>query len=210
MPKKPKSENEDNPLRQLRELLASPGRARISQPEFAQICGISANTIKKIEFGSRSLNPSILTKIRIATGGAQWGPEDRRWTRNGKDPFTFADFSEHRKRVLNPSAIDQAIKAVMVDLIHRRIEWLFENIPAKSWEGLRSRLNIFLEECKRELRITANDALFYRPASLGSANESAAAQPVKPEQQKHEHVSNRRGQRGAIAGNKKRRRKYGP
>jgi transcriptional regulator with XRE-family HTH domain len=202
MPKDPK--NKANSLRQLRELLASPeGRKRISQIDLARMCRISANTIKKIEFGIRPLNPSILTKIRIGTHGAVWDPEQNRWTRFDGKPFTYEDYSERRKRVQNPSAIDQAIKSVMVDLIQRRIEWLFNNVPATSWEGLRSRLTIFLDECQREYRITANDALFYRFAPLDSASESAAAEPVKAEQQKR-----RRSPKGA-AGNKKRKRKYG-
>src|SRR5258708_17119079 len=71
MARPPNPKHKNNPLRQLRGVLASSGRTHISQIELAQICGISANTIKKIEFASRRLNPGVLTKVAIATG-ASW------------------------------------------------------------------------------------------------------------------------------------------
>jgi hypothetical protein len=202
MPRPAKRENENNALRQLRTLLKDPAEGgNISQQKLAEICQIPWDTIKSIEAGRMALSPNVRRKIAEETG-AHWDYEKARWTRFDKTEFTFSFFSDYRQWRLKRPIIDKAL----VDSIHRRIDWLFEKVPDEDWERLRSRMNYFLEECKREYRITANDALFYHPASLGSANESAAAQPVKAGQQKR---TSRRGQRGAIGGDKTRRRKYG-
>jgi transcriptional regulator with XRE-family HTH domain len=207
MARPPKPEHANNPLRQLRGLLKDPAVGEhISQNELAQLCHVPVDTIKSIEAGRLALNATALRNIAEETG-ARWDHEEEHWTRFDKTEFNFSSFSDYRReRLTPPSSIDKAVADLM---IKSRIDWLFENVPAESWKRLRSRLIIFLSECKRDFQLTANDALFYRPASLSSANESAAAQPVKPEQQKRKHAPNRRGQRGAIAGNKKRRRKYG-
>jgi hypothetical protein len=198
--------NEDNPLRQLRGLIASPERMRISQVELAKICGISPNTVKKMEFGFASrqrLSPDVSEKV-VKAAGALWDPKHGWTQQNGKDPFTYEAFCEHRKRVLNPSPIDRVIAQSRIDLIKCRIDWLFENVPTKSWEILLALLNQSLEKCKRDLTSNANDELFYRPAWFQSANDSTGIHPVEPEQQKRQ-----RAPKGA-AGNKKRKRKYGP
>jgi hypothetical protein len=205
MARPPKPKNANNPLRQLRGLLKDPDEGgHINQTALAELCQIPLDTIKSIEVGRLKLNSTALEKIAAETG-ARWDNEQERWTRFDKTEFNFSSFSDYRLHRLRPNAIDKAL----VYLIHNKIDWLFENVPDESWQRLRSRLNFFLEECKRDLELTANDGPFYRPASLGSANESAAAQTVKPEQEKGEHAPNRRGQRGAIAGNKKFSRKYG-
>jgi len=157
-----KTKDADNPLRKLRELLATAGRERISQKELAQLIGISANTIRKIEFGSRSLTDTVLTEVKVATG-ARWDRERRRWTQLEEKLFTHEDYTEHRRRMLNPSTMDQAIQQSTVVLIHCRIEWLFDNVPEKSREKLRSRVDYFLERCKRDFKLTTNDASFYAP-----------------------------------------------
>jgi hypothetical protein len=153
-------------------------------------------------------HPGVLTKVAIATG-ASWDHEKRRWTRYDKDPFTLADFSEHRRRMLDPSTMDQAIKMGLVIQIHSRIEWLFENVPAKSWDILRILVDDSLEACKRRLKLTKNDAFFYRPW-LSSVKDSAYARFTNLAQQKLEHTADKRSDfRGNAAGDKKSKRKYG-
>jgi transcriptional regulator with XRE-family HTH domain len=181
MPKE--TRNKKNPLRQLRGLLATPGRERISQKELAQLLGISPNTIRKIEFGSRSLTDAVLTEVKVATG-AKWDRERRRWTQLEEKLFTHEDYTEHRRRMLNPSDMDQAIQKSMVVLIHCRIEWLFDNVPEKSREKLRSRVDYFLERCKRDFKLTSNDASFYTP--WGSSPDSDYARFMKLAQEKRE------------------------
>ena len=207
MARPPRPENANNPLRQLRALLKDPAEnGHVSQESLAELCQIPVDTIKSIEVDRLALSSDVLRKIADETS-AHWDHEKERWTRHDKTEFNFSAFCDYRQRRLAPpSAVEKAIDELT---IKSRIYWLFANVPAESWKRLRSRLIIFLDECKREYRITANDALYYRPAPSGSANESAAAQPVKPEQQKHERAPKRRG-RGAIAGNKKLKRKYGP
>ena len=200
MARPPKPEHANNPLRQLRGLLKDPAEGgHINQTALAELCQIPRDTIKSIEVGRLKLNSTALEKIAAETG-ARWDHEQERWTRFDKTEFSFSSFSDYRRWRCKRPIIDKAL----VDLIHSRIEWLFENVPDESGERLRSRLNFFLEECKRDLQLTANDALFYRPAWLDSAEDSAAKQLVNPGQRKR-----RRAPRGNVAGNKKRKRKYG-
>jgi hypothetical protein len=207
MARPPRPENANNPLRQLRTLLKDPAEnGHVSQASLAELCQIPVDTIKSIEVGRLALSSDVLRNIAEETG-AYWDQGEARWTQLDKTEFNFSSFSDYRReRLILPSSIDKAVADLM---IKSRIDWLFENVPAESWKRLRSRLIIFLDECKRNFQLTDNDALFYRPASLGLANESAAAQPVKAGQQKRKHVPSRRGQRGAIGGDKTRRRKYG-
>lgn len=206
MARPPKPENANNALRQLRILLKDPAKGgHISQTSLAALCQIPVDTIKSIEVARLALSPDVLRKIAEETG-AHWDHEEARWTRFDRTEFSFSSFCDyHRWRFKRP-IIDEAL----VDLIRNRIDWLFRNVPDEDWERLRSRVNHFLEECKRAFVSTADDATFYRPAWLGSANESAAVQLVKPVQKKRKHAPNRRGERGTVAGDKKRKRKYGP
>jgi transcriptional regulator with XRE-family HTH domain len=200
-PLRPKNAN--NALRQLRGLLQDPVKgSRINQRDLAQLCQVSVDTIKSIETGRLALSSRFLENI-AETITAHWDHEQGRWTRRDGKPFTFADYCEHYRRMLNPSPIDRAIAQGRVELIKSRIDWLFENVPDESWQRLLARLNHFLEECKRDLTSNSNDELYYHPAWLQSANESAGTQPLKAEQQKR-----RRAPKGA-AGNKKRKQKYG-
>jgi hypothetical protein len=105
--------------------------------------------------------------------------------------------------------MDQALKIFLVTQIHSRIEWLFESVPAKSWDILRILVDDSLEECKRRLKLTKNDALFYRPWA-SSVKDSAYAQFMNLAKQRLEHTADKRSDfRGNAAGNKKRKRKYG-
>jgi hypothetical protein len=212
MPRPPKAENANNPLRQLRGLLKDPvENGHISQMALVELCQIPLDTIRSIEAGRLKLSSTVLEKIATETG-AHWDHEEARWTRFGKTEFSFSDFCNYRRRGLKRPTInkvlDKAIDESRVNLIHSKIKWLFENVPDESWERLHSRLNYFLEECKRDLQLTANDGLFYHPASLGS-EDSAADQLVKPGQQKHGRAPTVRGPQGNVAGNRKRKRKYG-
>ncbi len=204
MARPPKRKHANNPLRQLRGLLKDPAEGgHISQTSLAELCQIPVDTIKSIEVGRLTLSSTALEKIAAETG-AHWDHEKARWTRFDKTEFSFSYFSDYRRDWLKRPAIGPAL----VHLIHSRIEWLFENVPDESWERLRSRLNFFLEECKRDLQLTANDALFYRPAWLDSAKDSTAKQLVSTGQQKRRRAPTARGPRGNVAGNKKRKRKY--
>jgi hypothetical protein len=209
MARPPKAENANNPLRQLRGLLRDPAEgSHISQTALAELCRIPLDTIRSIEVDRLKLSSTVLEKIATETG-AHWDHEEARWTRFGKTEFSFSDFSNYRRLGLKRSLLDKAIDKSRVHLIHNKIEWLFENVPDESWERLHSRVNYFLEECKRDLQLTANDALFYRPAWLDSAKDSTAKQLVSPGQQKRRRAPTVRGPRGHVAGNKKRKRKYG-
>jgi hypothetical protein len=196
-------------LRQLRNLLRDPSKERhFSQKKLALLCAIPVDTIKSIEVGRLALTPAVLRNIAVATG-ASWNHEEARWTKFDKTAFTFSDFSEYRFSKLSRSALDKAYGEVAVALIHSKVDWLFKNVPVESWDILKSRLSYSLEECKRDLRLTANDALFYRPKRLETGNGPAATLLAKPLNQPFHRPPKRVGELGNIAGNKKRKRRYG-
>jgi transcriptional regulator with XRE-family HTH domain len=206
MARPPRLENVNNPLRQLRTLLNDPAkRGNFSQKSLAELCQIPIDTIKSIEAGRLALSSDVQRKIAEETG-AHWHPKKARWTRFDRTEFSFSSFWDYHREKLKRPIVAEAL----VDLIHSRIDWLFKSVRDEDWQRLRSRVNHFLEECKRDprltLRLTANEALFYHP--FGS-EDSAANQVVKPEQQKRRRASTARGPRGNVAGNKKRKRKYG-
>jgi Helix-turn-helix len=199
MARPPRPENANNPLRQLRALLKDPAKeAYISQHDLALLCEIPVDTIKSIEVGRLALNPIVLRKIAEATG-ASWDHEEARWTRFDKTEFTFSFFSDYRQHRLKRPLIHN----LLVDVIHSRINWLFENVPEESWAILRSRLTYFLEECKRDLKLTSNDALFYSPTWLAANKNPIAPKLGKPEQQKHQQRPKNGRPRKGVAGNKK-------
>jgi len=209
MARPPKPENANNPLRQLRALLKDPAKeGHISQKDLALLCQIPVDTIKSIEVGRLALTPTVLRNVAVATG-ASWDHEQGRWTPFDKTAFTFSYFSEYRSRRLNRSTLARAIDQLIVTLIHSRVDWLFENVPAESWDILRSRLDYFLEECKRDLKLTSNDRLFYTPAWFEASKDLAPQSPESQKQEQH-HAARRVRQLGNVAGDKKRKRKYGP
>jgi DNA-binding XRE family transcriptional regulator len=212
----------NNELRQLRRILRPPGGTVVSQKELAKRLRISAHTIKKIEAGYKRLSTLVKKKITAATS-ARW--DGQKWIRPDGQPFQYEDYSWYQSEKLNRKldpALDQAIGRFGVVEIHCRIEWLFKNIPGKSWDDLKYRFDDFLEKCKREFKLNRNDYAFFNPVS--SATDSDYARFTKVSQQKlealhqqkvqalqkREHASSGRGQRGAVAGDEKRERKYGP
>jgi hypothetical protein len=176
----------------------------MSQEEFAELCQIPTNTIKSIEVGRLALTPTVSRNVAEATG-ARWDDKRHRWARfNDNTAFTFEDYAEYRHKLRNPSSLDQSINQGTVAQIHCRIEWLFEHVPAESREILRSRVEFFLEQCKRDFNLTKDDALFYRPW-LSSGKDYSLFMNLA--QQKLQRVPSVRGLHG-VAGNKKRKRLY--
>jgi hypothetical protein len=169
----------------------------ISQKELAELCTIPVDTIKSIEVGRLALSPTVLRKITEATGAYH---EQARWTQSNGTPFTYSFFRKYRQR--RPGALSHAIDGIRVDLIKSRIDWLFKNVPGQSWNALQSRLTYFLEECKRDLKLTSDDALFYKPWP-DVPKDLTATQLAKSKKQKHHYPP-------GSAGNKKYKRMYGP
>ncbi len=134
MARHPKPENARNPLRQLRALLSKNGEiAPITQNRLSEICDIPIDTIRSIEAGRRTLSSSALKKIEEVTT-AKW--------KRGRYSFN------RRFMVKRPPNYQSRIR-----LVHAKIDGLFDQIPERSWNLLSFRINDFLEECRRDLKL---------------------------------------------------------
>jgi hypothetical protein len=80
MPRPPKPQSLDNPLRKLRELLGTDGKP-VSQPRMAEILKLPLETYKSIELG-RFRNGVPYQKnldLILERFGAHWNAEEKRW-----------------------------------------------------------------------------------------------------------------------------------
>lgn len=89
MPRPPKPENLNNPLRKLRELLGTKGKP-MPQHKLSESLGVPVETLKSIENGRfRGGIPDEALMERISTEfGAVWTEKDKEWQLFPKTPYT--------------------------------------------------------------------------------------------------------------------------
>src|SRR5260221_2825676 len=111
MPRKPKEENKENPLRLLRACLSKEGPEHpISQGKLADITGIPAVTIRSIENGVFNLTDAVLSKI-VTTTGADLDEDKKRWIFfDSTDPFKWQHYDEFKKRSMQRPANARELK----------------------------------------------------------------------------------------------------
>jgi hypothetical protein len=166
MPKRPKPENAQNPLRQLRGLLSEQGeQSPISQNQLSALCDIPIDTIRSIEAGRRTLNSIVQNKISAATR-AFWNGKQMCWTlEGGAEPFTYLWY-----RVLKPFYARKPPNGeIRIAFMHQRLDALFARVSGRDWHLLARRVNECLEGCKDDLKIQGIEKLFD-----ATAPESAA------------------------------------
>jgi hypothetical protein len=161
MARPPKPENSRNPLRQLRALLSNDGPDKpITQNRLSEICDIPTFTIRSIEAGRRTLNSSALKKIEEVTT-ATWNSKRGQWTvYESNEPLTFSWYSLHRQLMAKRPGNYQS----RVRLVHAKIDGLFDQISERSWNLLESRINDFLEGCRRAFKLKDFDGLYQEEA----------------------------------------------
>jgi hypothetical protein len=195
MPRKPKAENANNRLRQLRALLSKDGEsAPITQSELSRVCDIPLNTIRSIEAGRRKLTLPAVKKIERATAG-KWNPELASWTiYDSEKLLTFSWYSVYRSfSRQRPPNYQRRIR-----FVHRKIDALFDKIPGHSWNVLLCRINDFLEECRQDFNLKGLDDVFSEAKTQFELMlDFAKAQNLKPIYLDSEPTSpNKRTKRG--------------
>lgn len=148
---------EDNPLRQLRSLKGTKEKP-IPQHELARIVGMSVNTLRSIEAGSRPLGKSTLQKIEWRLG-LTWDQESRQWICR-RMTWRPGNKSKVETSVATGAHIE-AYRAIMEqvgtlgqdrdrDAVKMRIDALFDQIPKASWMRLLGRIQSFLDQLPKE------------------------------------------------------------
>jgi hypothetical protein len=165
MPRHPKPENRNNPLRQLRGLLSPEGDAApIKQWELERLIGVPVATIRAIEAGRRKLNDDVLRKVYFVTHFL-WDPVPETWTLEGR-PAVSSDWQIVQKFTKRrPPGYELAI-----DFMHLRLEALFQKVLQKDWWLLANRINDYLETCKDDFKLQGLETLF-RDTSIQMHNE---------------------------------------
>jgi DNA-binding XRE family transcriptional regulator len=155
MSRKPKPENENNPLRQLRALICE--TAAITQADLAERCDIPVPTIRAIEAGQRKFSQAVQKKVERMTG-ARWDDKKKHWVseywqlarvRKGRMgfkvytiPSTHIDIQTHQEMRAKGSLDAERDR----DAVKMRIDALFDEIVSRRWMHLLERIQDFLED----------------------------------------------------------------
>jgi transcriptional regulator with XRE-family HTH domain len=144
MPRLPKKENSNKPLRRLRRQLG------LTQPELSDLTGIPIDTIRSLENGRiESMTPDLLRKIKVKTGGS-WDRKTRHWVIGIKEPVPLTlELSERYFQLLEIEPDKELQKEDLYSIEHR-IKKLFERVPKSSWVKLALRFNDYLEQCRQD------------------------------------------------------------
>jgi hypothetical protein len=149
MPRKPSPQQAANPLRQLRALLAQPGKGTLSQFELGQLLGLNLDAIKSLEYNRAELNYRHWEKIQYETG-AVWHREDKRWRFwevNGP-LYTREHYQTYRELLKRNHAGNLALDAFTV---HEKVRILLGKADSKHGLQFLFALNQFLEDWRRKL-----------------------------------------------------------
>jgi transcriptional regulator with XRE-family HTH domain len=144
MPRPPKKENEDNPLRKLRTAL---GRAGVPMPQhqLAELLGLSPETVKSIEAGRRrnlGLDDRLLDTIYVLFG-ANWSPKDRKWFSIGSDePFTREHYQRWRE-----ASFDRDVETHALML---RLMLILDYAPERKFSQIANTVETKLQEVLKE------------------------------------------------------------
>jgi hypothetical protein len=146
-----KPERMNNPLRQLRFILAPPLSKALTQEQLAKITDIPLDSLRGIESGRQSrqgLSARMLNRIRFETGAA-WNEQDqcwRFWTTNGA---TYRREHYVKFRELLEGSVEE-VSRLDVFFASLRIRLLLETLTKKTRFKFLFRLNSFLENNRKE------------------------------------------------------------
>jgi hypothetical protein len=159
MPRPTRLERLNNAIRQLRTLLASPGRSALNQAELSTLADIPLDTLRGVESGRAPLSELILNRIRMETGAA-WNPQDERWRVWKVDGPLYA--REHYVRYQEMLTLRQEM-LINDDQFFAslRIRLLLETLSPKEAYKFHFRLNTFLEKSRKEFCPEKFAELFY-------------------------------------------------
>jgi transcriptional regulator with XRE-family HTH domain len=164
MPRRPRPENVDNPLRVLRGLLSEHGDQKpISQSELSKLVRVSLSSIRSIENGDRALTENVLSHVLLETG-AWWKEHNRHWeyVSGGYGravPFTRETFLDYRRGIERKSEHPELLEAT--ELLGLAL--LFGQVSDKDWYRLYSKVAFFYQECCEEFGLKGRPNPMTRP-----------------------------------------------
>jgi hypothetical protein len=122
MPRPPKPESLDNPLRRLRELLGTAGKP-MPQHKLSETLGVPVETLKSIEnnrFRGGIPGEALMERISIEFG-AVWTEKDKEWQLFPKTPFT-----QRQYKLWQTASFDRVTE---IDALCGALIYLLQQVP---------------------------------------------------------------------------------
>jgi DNA-binding XRE family transcriptional regulator len=171
MPRHPKPENRDNPMRKLRALLSTrTDNVPITQDELSRLIDVPVPTIRAIEAGRRRLNPEVLRKVRLVTR-FRWNEDMECWMW-GQRPARPDDWKGDGEWMGLKGVAKSCPphKELLKSFLHLRLQALLENVFDKDWNLLANRISDHFDACKDDFNIQRLEG-FFRDTSSELAGE---------------------------------------
>jgi DNA-binding XRE family transcriptional regulator len=154
MPRPTPLERQNNPIGQLRRVLAKPGKKELSQADLALIVDVSKHSLNSIECDRMTLSRQVQNQIRMNTG-AIWHEKDNCWRFWQEDGPTYC--REHYQKYSElmagePKGDYPKGFTLQFDIFFAtaRIRLLLETLPSKRRAKFLFRLNTFLSDNREE------------------------------------------------------------
>jgi hypothetical protein len=152
MPHRPRPGRENNPIRQLRRILALPPPAswggHLSQAQLSEIIDIPLDSIRDVECGRVGFTPRMQNRILGETGAA-WNETDQCWRFWKQDGPTYTREHFVKYRELIGRHVESTFP-IDIFLAALRIKLMLETLPPRQQFKFLFRLNSFLEASRKE------------------------------------------------------------
>jgi hypothetical protein len=149
MPRQTRPERLNNPLRQLRGILANPPDNKpLTQAQFAGITDVPLDSVRGIEAGRQAFSSRMQNRIRCETAAA-WNEQDQRWRFWKRDGPTYRREHYLKFRELIGRDVEDA-RRLDIFLAALRIKLLTETLSPEAQFKFNFRLNSFLEKNRKE------------------------------------------------------------
>ena len=152
MPRHPREENLNNPLRLLRTTLGTNGVA-MTQDKLGEILGVSPATIKAIE-GARRRGGELSTEILMQANselGANWIAKEWR-SAFGNKPYRREHYEAWRSAKFNQLEETHAVAAMLISLLLEA--------PTHKFRALAGNLENCLHQCSHRFKVRVKDPDF--------------------------------------------------
>jgi len=181
MPRPTKPERMNNPLRQLRYILAPPLSKALTQEQLAKVTDIPLDSLRGVESGrqgKQGLSERMQNRIRCEIG-AVFNEQDQRWRFWESNGATYQREHYLKFRELLASKVEEMLP-LDIFLAALRIKLLLETLLAKERLKFLFRLNSFLEKNRKEFCPTKFVELFKDASSYIEARpELDRAHPLQ-------------------------------
>jgi DNA-binding XRE family transcriptional regulator len=170
MARHPRPENENHPLKKLRQALSPDGIDPITQQELARILELSPETIRSFEAGRRrpgELSHVVKTKAFV-NAGAMWSQKGEEWLSNFTgQPYSREHYLAWRKPLRNR---EQEIHALCLKLLV-----LLQSTGDRDFQAVCDHVESFLDDSCQAFAIKIRDPDFKAAAWIGVPVDKSGA-----------------------------------